>query len=85
MNFEAIELGPISISLYSVCILIGIILAFIIINKECKRNGISSYFISNLFFWTIIFGILGARIYYVLFNLDFYLIHRQFYHLLKIL
>ena len=73
MNFESIELGPISISLYSICILIGIILAFIVINKECKRNEISSYFISNLFFWTIIFGILGARAYYVLFNLEYYL------------
>lgn len=70
---SVISLGPINISLYSLCILVGIIIAFILIRKEAKRFNIKDDFISNLVFWCIIIGIVGARIYYVLFNLDYYL------------
>lgn len=70
---SVISLGPINISLYSLCILVGIILAFILIRKESKRFNIKDDFISNLIFWCVIYGIVGARIYYVLFNLDYYM------------
>lgn len=70
---SVISLGPINISLYSLCILVGIILAFILVRKESKRFNIKDDFISNLIFWCVIYGIVGARIYYVLFNLDYYM------------
>ena len=70
---SVISLGPINISLYSLCILVGIILAFILIRKESKIFNIKDDFISNLIFWCVIYGIVGARIYYVLFNLDYYM------------
>lgn len=73
MNNIAITLGPVSISWYSICILLGIFAASILINKEAKRNDIPKDFITNLIFWCVIFGIVGARIYYVLFNLDYYI------------
>lgn len=73
MSKIAISLGPITITWYSVCIFVGIILAAIIINKEAKRFNIPSSFVVNLVFWCVLFGIIGARIYYVLFNLNYYL------------
>lgn len=72
MSKIAISLGPISISWYSIFILLGIFFAGIIINKEAKKSNIPTAFITNLIFWCVIFGIVGARIYYVLFNLDYY-------------
>lgn len=72
MSKVAISMGPITITWYSICILLGIILAGVIINKEAKRYNISSEFITNLVFWCVVFGIIGARIYYVVFNLDYY-------------
>lgn len=72
MNNIAISIGAISISWYSICILLGIIFAGVIINKEAKKHNISLSFVSNLIFWCVIYGIVGARIYYVLFNLDYY-------------
>lgn len=72
MSKIAISMGPITITWYSICILLGIILAGIIINKEAKRSNIPATFITNLIFWCVVFGIIGARIYYVLFNLDYY-------------
>lgn len=73
MNPIAISIGPLTITWYSICILLGIILAGVVINKEAKKYNIPTTFISNLIFWCVVFGLLGARIYYVLFNLDYYM------------
>lgn len=58
---------------YSVLILVGVMLAYLLIMSESKRQKVKTDFVFNLIFWGLIFGILGARIYYVLFNLDFYI------------
>ena len=39
---------------------------------HAKKYNIPTSFITNLVFWCVVFGLLGARIYYVLFNLDYY-------------
>lgn len=70
---EAFSIGTFSISWYSICILIGVIFASILFISECRKYEISTDFSVNLIFWTVIFGIIGARLYYVLFNLDYYL------------
>ena len=72
MSKIALSLGPLSITWYSICILLGVIVAGIIINTEAKKFNISPSFVTNLIFWVVIFGIAGARVYYVLFNLDYY-------------
>lgn len=72
MNPIAISIGPLTITWYSICILLGIILAGIVINKEAKKYNIPTSFVTNLVFWCVVFGLLGARIYYVLFNLKYY-------------
>ena len=68
-----INIGFISIHLYSIILLIAILSASFLIIKEGKKQGDSENFWTNLIFYTVIFGILGARIYFVLFNLDYYL------------
>ena len=73
MNLVALKLGNLTVTWYAIFILSGIIVAYILINKESKKYNISSSFVSNLIFWCVIFGIIGARIYYVLFNLDYYM------------
>ena len=73
MNKVAIDLGFIQIYWYSIFILLGILAAAIIIYRECKKQGIKSDEFTDLLFNTVIFGIIGARIYYVLFNLPYYM------------
>ncbi len=75
MSKIAISVGPITVTWYSICILLGIIIASILINKEAKKNNISTLFVTNLVFWCVVFGILGARAYYVIFNLDYYSVY----------
>lgn len=67
-----VDLGFIQIYWYSVFMLIAIMLGYGIINYESRKYRIPQEFVTNMAFWTIIFGIIGARIYYVLFNLDYY-------------
>lgn len=66
------RIGNIEIAWYSVLIAVGALIAISLVIKEGKRFGMQSDFIFNLCFWAIIFGIIGARLYYVLFNLEYY-------------
>ena len=72
MNPVMFSLFGIEIHWYSVLILIGIIIGLILIEKEGKRFKYSKELIFNICFWAIIFGIIGARIYYVIFNFSYY-------------
>ncbi|MBQ4583328.1 MAG: prolipoprotein diacylglyceryl transferase [Bacilli bacterium] len=72
MNPIIFSIGSIDIRWYSVLILVGALIGVGILLKEAKRFDISSDFIINLSFYTLVFGIIGARLYYVLFNFEMY-------------
>ena len=67
-----INLGIISIHWYSVFIFIGILIGSNLAIKEAKKHGYEEDFIVNLLFLAVIIGIIGARVYYVIFNFDYY-------------
>lgn len=73
MNRVAFSIIGIDIYWYSIFILLGVFISYYLITKESKKLNINQNFISNLIFYGIIIGILGARLYYVLFNLPYYL------------
>ena len=73
MDKVALDLGPIQIYWYSIFIFLGVLVACFAIYKEAKKREIEEEFLVNLTFNTIILGIIGARLYYVLFNLPYYL------------
>lgn len=72
MDSVLFNIGNFDIEWYSVLILTGVLLAYLLIIFESRRHDISDYFIKNLVFWAIIFSIIGARLYYVLFNWSYY-------------
>ena len=73
MNPIALSLGPIKIYWYSIIILLAIILASKVLFKQAKKQNIKEEFLTNLIFYGVLWGILGARLYYVLFNLKYYI------------
>lgn len=73
MNRVLLDLGFIKIYWYSVTMFLGVFLGIIIAYIEIKRKKINLTDFENLAFYAIIFGFLGARLYYVLFNLDYYI------------
>ena len=72
MNSNMLELGSITIKWYSFFILIGMLLGSFIIYKEWKKKNGSEEDIINILFYGIIIGIIGARLYYCIFNFDYY-------------
>ena len=73
MNSILFSLGPINVYWYSVLIIIAIIIGLSLAYRETDRvGGIGKSFMIDLTFYLIIFGILGARLYYVIFNFDMF-------------
>ena len=64
--------GSFEVRWYSVLIAISVLISYSMIIREGERLNIKKEFTFNLLFWTLIFGIIGARLYYVLFNLSYY-------------
>ena len=75
MNPILFDLGFIKIYWYSIMVLTGCLLGYIVIMSEAKKFGINKEFMFNLFFYVFIFAIIGARLYYVGFNWDYYSNH----------
>ncbi|MFY9902799.1 MAG: prolipoprotein diacylglyceryl transferase, partial [Trichococcus sp.] len=73
LNPVALSFGGLEIRWYGVIIAIGILIAMTLATKEAENKGLDPDFIVDMMFWTIPLGIIGARIYYVLFELDYYL------------
>lgn len=59
---------------YGIIICIGIILAVLYSYLRAKKEGISSDDISNIAIFLVLFGVLGGRLYYVLFELKNYIV-----------
>ena len=73
MNPIFLEIGPIQIYWYSIFILIAFIVGGYLAIKEAKKFDISIEFMTNFFFYLVPIALIGARLYYVIFNLDYYL------------
>jgi len=69
----AYDFGFIQIYWYSIFIFLAVFVASIVVLRESKKQKFNEDFMVNLIFYGVLFGLLGARLYYVLFNLDYYL------------
>lgn len=69
----AIEFGNLQIYWYSICIVLGIIVSLILMYFTRKKHKIKYEELIEIMIFTLIFGIIGARIFYVVFNLEYYL------------
>lgn len=72
MNPVIFSIGNFEIRWYSIMLLLAFLIASFFINKETKRFEIEKDFMFNLIFWTLIFGIIGARLYYVIFDWEYF-------------
>ena len=70
MNPVAITIGNIQIRWYSILILIAFTIGYFIVLKKGRNKGISTIHINDMSFYLVVFCILGARLYYCLFNCD---------------
>ena len=73
MNPIFLDLGFIKIYWYSLFIFMALIVGGTVVFNESKKFEVPENFVTNLFFWTIPVALIGARLYYVVFNLSYYL------------
>ena len=71
MNRVLLSFGPITIYWYSITMLIAVLTGIYLVTQESKKQKMED-FISDLIFNVLIFGIIGARLYYVIFNFNSY-------------
>ncbi len=76
MDRVAIDFGFIQIYWYSIFILLGMALGMFIVLREAKRKHFNENTVTDLIFWTVIWGVIGARFHYVIYNLDYYSLHQ---------
>jgi len=73
MHPDLFKIGPITIHTYGVFVALGIFCAVFCAMRLSEKEGISPSLISDLCFWIILGGVLGARITYVIANISYYI------------
>ncbi|PIP19418.1 MAG: prolipoprotein diacylglyceryl transferase [Candidatus Omnitrophica bacterium CG08_land_8_20_14_0_20_41_16] len=73
MHPEICKVGPLVIYSYGLMLAVAFLVAVALASQEAKRQGVNPDIIFNLCFVVFISGIIGARIFYVLENLGYYL------------
>ncbi|MCX7990586.1 MAG: prolipoprotein diacylglyceryl transferase [Proteobacteria bacterium] len=70
---EIFRIGSLAVHTYGLFIAIGIILALYFIKIECKKSALDSQKIIDILFWAIWIGIIGSRVFYVIYFPDEFL------------
>src|SRR5690606_23871788 len=65
-GIQFIEIGPLRIYLYALCILLGIVLAGIWTASRLDKRGGERGATLDFIVWALVLGIIGARVYHVL-------------------
>lgn len=67
-----LQIGPLTIHFYALCIIAGIIVAALIANHRLTKRGAEKWIVIDIAIPAIVLGIIGARIFHVLTHPDFY-------------
>lgn len=71
----ALRLGPLEIRWYALAIVSGLILAIYLAQKEAPKRKIDPDHILDMILWAFPLSIIGARLYYVIFEWSYYSQH----------
>ncbi|SDB07153.1 prolipoprotein diacylglyceryl transferase [Eubacterium oxidoreducens] len=69
---KSVSIGNFEIAMYGICIAIGVVLGLLLVSRVAKKTGQRPEDYFDLAIFGVIFGVIGARIYYVIFSWDLY-------------
>ncbi len=72
MDKVMVTIGPVSIYWYSFLMVVAVLIGSSIATSYSRKINMPSTIISDMLFGVVVSGIIGARIYYVIFNFDTY-------------
>lgn len=75
LNPIALDFGPFEIRWYGVIIACGVILAATLSVTEGKKRGLKDDYFYDFLLWALPFSLIGARLYYVIFEWKYYVVH----------
>ncbi len=68
----AFTIGSLEIRWYGILIAFAMLLAVVISSRRAKSHGLDSEDVLGIVLWMLPIAIVGARLYYVIFNLEYY-------------
>lgn len=71
----AFKIGPLAIHWYAICIMLGLFLAVYLASKEAPRKNLTSDDIIDFILIAFPLALIGARLYYVIFEWSYYSQH----------
>lgn len=69
---KGITIGGFTIAFYGMIIAFGMVMGYLMTAFQAKRTGQEPDLYLDLALWDIVFAVIGARIYYVIFSWDYY-------------
>ena len=73
---SVLQLGPIPIRAYALCIIVGILVAVWLTNRRWVARGGDSDHVWDIAGWAIVFGIIGGRVYNLVTDPELYFLGR---------
>jgi len=64
-SFHTLEIGPLTLRMYGLCIALGVIAAVVISSKRWEARGGNPDDIGTIALWAVPAGVIGARLYHV--------------------
>lgn len=65
-SWASFSIGPLTIHVYALCIIAGIIAAILITDRRLRRRGVQPWMTIDIAIWAVPLGIVAARFYHVL-------------------
>lgn len=69
---KGVTIGGFTIAFYGMIIAFGMVMGYLMTAFQAKRTGQEPDLYLDLALWDIVFAVIGARIYYVVFSWDYY-------------
>lgn len=68
----AFNLGPLSVRWYGIIIAVGILLGYFVAQRALVKAGLHKDTLVDIIFYSVLFGFIAARIYFVIFQWPYY-------------
>lgn len=69
------QFGPVTVYSYGFMLAVAALVCTFLASRDAKKIGIPPGVIPDFIFWTVVAGILGARLFYILLNYRFFMDH----------
>jgi prolipoprotein diacylglyceryl transferase len=72
-SFDSIDIGPVSLNLYGLCIALGVVAAVWLFGRRLEERGVGTRDdASSIAVWAVLAGVVGARLYHVATDWDLF-------------